>query len=56
VVGPHPYPLIVRNFQSVIGYETKSQLKKMGITADYLVACVGGGWPKRNTGVRRAVA
>lgn len=43
VVGPHPYPLIVRNFQSVIGYETKSQLKKMGITPHYLIACVGGG-------------
>ncbi len=39
-VGPHPYPLIVRDFQSVIGYETKRQLKK---DATHLVACVGGG-------------
>lgn len=44
VVGPHPYPLIVRNFQSIIGKETKSQiLKQEGRLPDYLVACVGGG-------------
>jgi len=44
VVGPHPYPLIVRNFQSVIGKETKKQImKKEGKLPDYLVACVGGG-------------
>ncbi|MGC8977080.1 MAG: tryptophan synthase subunit beta [Candidatus Ratteibacteria bacterium] len=44
VVGPHPYPLIVRNFQSVIGKETKKQiLKKEKRFPDYLVACVGGG-------------
>ncbi|RKY38963.1 MAG: tryptophan synthase subunit beta [Candidatus Omnitrophota bacterium] len=44
VVGPHPYPLIVRDFQSVIGRESKSQiLKKEGRLPDYLVACVGGG-------------
>jgi len=43
-VGPHPYPLIVRTFQSVIGRETKKQiLKKEGKIPDYLVACVGGG-------------
>ena len=44
VVGPHPYPMIVRNFHRVIGEETKSQLKASeGRLPDYLVACVGGG-------------
>ena len=44
VVGPHPYPLIVRDFQSVIGRETKQQiLKKEKRLPSYLVACVGGG-------------
>lgn len=43
LVGPYPYPEIVKHFQSVIGKETKAQLKKMGIKADYIVACVGGG-------------
>ncbi|HOK55824.1 MAG TPA: tryptophan synthase subunit beta [bacterium] len=44
VVGPHPYPMIVRDFQSVIGKETKKQiLKKEKKLPDYLVACVGGG-------------
>ncbi|MCM8804258.1 MAG: tryptophan synthase subunit beta [Candidatus Omnitrophica bacterium] len=44
VVGPHPYPMIVRNFQSVIGKETKKQiLKKEKKLPDYLIACVGGG-------------
>jgi len=44
VVGPYPYPLIVRNFQSIIGKETKRQImKKEGKLPDYLVACVGGG-------------
>lgn len=43
-VGPHPYPLIVRDFQSVIGREAKRQILKMeGKLPDYLVACVGGG-------------
>lgn len=42
-VGPHPYPHIVRDFQSVIGKETKSQLKKYGIKPDIIMACVGGG-------------
>ncbi len=43
-VGPHPYPMIVRDFQSVIGKETKKQiLKKEGRMPDYIVACVGGG-------------
>jgi tryptophan synthase beta chain len=44
VAGPHPYPLMVREFQSVIGKETRRQiLKKEGKLPDYLVACVGGG-------------
>lgn len=44
VAGPHPYPMIVRDFQSIIGYETKKQLKVSGEKgADYLVACIGGG-------------
>jgi len=44
VVGPHPYPTMVRNFQSVIGQETKEQIiVEEGRLPDYLVACVGGG-------------
>jgi len=44
VGGPHPYPMIVRDFQSVIGKETKKQIMKQeGRLPDYLVACVGGG-------------
>jgi tryptophan synthase beta chain len=44
VVGPHPYPMIVRDFQSVIGRETKEQiLKKENRLPDYIIACVGGG-------------
>ena len=44
VVGPHPFPMIVRDFQSVIGREAKRQiLAKEGRLPDYLVACVGGG-------------
>jgi len=44
VAGPQPYPEIVRNFQSVIGREVKTQvLKKERRLPDYLVACVGGG-------------
>ncbi|MEG6522686.1 tryptophan synthase subunit beta [Desulfotomaculum sp. 1211_IL3151] len=43
-VGPHPYPLIVRHFQSIIGIEAKAQiLKSEGRLPDYLMACVGGG-------------
>ncbi|WP_169942230.1 tryptophan synthase subunit beta [Campylobacter sp. RM15925] len=42
-VGPHPYPKIVRELQSVIGSETKEQLKEYGVKADYIIACVGGG-------------
>jgi len=44
VVGPHPYPTIVRDFQAVIGRETREQMmEKYGRLPDYLVACVGGG-------------
>jgi tryptophan synthase beta chain len=44
VVGPHPYPTIVRDFQSIIGRETKIQIKKYeGKLPDYIIACVGGG-------------
>lgn len=44
VAGPHPYPQMVRNFQSVIGRETKRQINKIeGRNPDVLVACVGGG-------------
>lgn len=43
-VGPHPYPKIVRFFQSVIGNEIKSQiLEKEGRLPDYILACIGGG-------------
>ncbi len=44
VVGPHPFPMIVRDFQSVIGRETKAQcLEQIGRLPDMVVACVGGG-------------
>ena len=44
VVGPHPYPMIVRDFQSIIGRETREQvLAAYQRLPDYLVACVGGG-------------
>ena len=44
VAGPHPYPVIVRDFQSIIGRETRSQcLEQIGSLPDALVACVGGG-------------
>lgn len=44
VVGPHPYPKIVRDFQSIIGKETKKQILKIeGRLPDFVVACVGGG-------------
>lgn len=43
-VGPHPYPTMVREFQSVIGREAKNQiLEQEGRLPDYVVACVGGG-------------
>jgi tryptophan synthase beta chain len=44
VAGPHPYPMIVRDFQAVIGQETRSQCQeKWGGLPDILLACVGGG-------------
>jgi len=44
VVGPHPYPMMVRGFQSVIGREARQQLKRTeGRLPDIIVACVGGG-------------
>lgn len=44
VVGPHPYPTIVRDFQSIIGKETKRQILEIeGTLPDVIVACVGGG-------------
>jgi tryptophan synthase beta chain len=43
-VGPHPYPAMVRDFQSIIGKETRQQiLDNPGRLPDYIVACVGGG-------------
>ena len=43
-VGPHPYPTIVRDFQSCIGAEIRTQFQeKMGALPDYVIACVGGG-------------
>jgi len=44
VVGPHPYPMMVRDFQAVIGREAKEQLREAaGRLPDYAIACVGGG-------------
>jgi len=59
-IGPHPYPMMVRDFQSVIGKEAKAQiLKYEARLPDYLVACVGGGsnsiglfYPFRKTKVK----
>ena len=43
-LGPHPFPLMVRDFQSVVGYEAKDQFKEMtGLLPDLVVAAVGGG-------------
>ncbi len=42
-VGPHPYPVMVRDFQSVIGEEIKVQMEKINKTPDIVIACVGGG-------------
>lgn len=63
VAGPHPYPMMVRDFQSVIGRETKRQiLRQEGRLPDCVVACVGGGsnamgmfYPFRNDGDVRLV-
>lgn len=44
VVGPHPYPMLVRDFQSIIGREARAQvLEREGRLPDYVMACVGGG-------------
>lgn len=44
VVGPHPFPMMVRDFQSVIGFEAKEQFEEMeGKLPDNVIACVGGG-------------
>ncbi len=44
VAGPHPYPLMVRDFQSVIGYEAKAQILRIEHQLpDYVIACIGGG-------------
>jgi tryptophan synthase beta chain len=44
VAGPHPYPMMVRDFQSIIGRETRAQLQELeGRLPDSLVACIGGG-------------
>ena len=42
-VGPHPYPKMVRDFQSIIGTEAKQQIESLGKHADHVIACVGGG-------------
>ncbi|WP_354007903.1 tryptophan synthase subunit beta [Endozoicomonas lisbonensis] len=44
VVGPHPFPMMVRDFQQIIGEEARDQFQEMtGTLPDYLMACVGGG-------------
>src|SRR2546421_3967308 len=44
VAGPHPYPMMVRDFQSIIGIETKTQMQEVeGRLPDSLIACIGGG-------------
>jgi len=44
IAGPHPYPMMVRDFQSIIGYETRQQMQAAeGRLPDSLVACIGGG-------------
>ncbi|RXJ85276.1 tryptophan synthase subunit beta [Arcobacter sp. CECT 8985] len=44
VAGPHPYPMMVRDFQAIIGYEARKQiLEKENRLPDYVVACIGGG-------------
>ena len=60
VVGPHPYPMMVRDFQSVIGNETKEQIMEAeGKLPDFILASVGGGsnamgifYPFLNSGIR----
>jgi len=44
VAGPHPYPMMVRDFQAIIGWEARAQiLKKENKLPDYVIACIGGG-------------
>lgn len=44
VAGPHPYPMMVRDFQAIIGYEARAQiLEKEDRLPDYVIACIGGG-------------
>ncbi len=44
VAGPHPYPMMVRDFQAIIGFEAKAQLlATTGKLPDYVIACIGGG-------------
>jgi len=44
VVGPYPYPMMVRDFQSIIGKEARQQIMdRLGCLPDYIIACVGGG-------------
>jgi tryptophan synthase beta chain len=44
VAGPHPYPMMVRDFQAIIGYEARAQiLEKEGRLPDNVIACIGGG-------------
>ena len=44
VVGPHPFPMMVRDFQSIVGTEARAQFLEMeDVLPDYLIACVGGG-------------
>ncbi len=44
VVGPHPYPMMVRDFQIIIGQEVREQIQKAeGRLPDYIIACIGGG-------------
>ncbi|MCD4758879.1 MAG: tryptophan synthase subunit beta [Arcobacteraceae bacterium] len=44
VAGPHPYPMMVRDFQAIIGWEARGQiLEKEGRLPDYVLACIGGG-------------
>lgn len=44
VAGPHPYPMMVRDFQSIIGWEARAQfLEKEGKLPDFVIACIGGG-------------
>ena len=53
VVGPHPFPMIVRDFQSIIGTEAKAQCPQAPEqTPDAIVACVGGGPTPRGSSIR----